>query len=62
MVYDEEGRVVVNFGKYKGRLLDEVFKQDPSYYDWMQKGDFAYDTKHKLTQLYLQFKQREKQS
>lgn len=62
LVYDEEGRVVVNFGKYKGRLLDDIFKQDPSYYDWMQKGDFAYDTKHKLTQLYVQFKQREKQS
>lgn len=55
--YNENNEVVVNFGKYKGRLLTDVFRTDPSYYDWMQRGDFAYDTKHKLAQLYLEFKQ-----
>lgn len=61
LAYDKDNRVVINFGKYKGRLLEEVFKQDPSYYDWMQRGDFPYDTKHKLTQLYVKYKQSEKQ-
>lgn len=62
MVYDANGKVVFNFGKYKGLPVFDVFGQDPSYYDWMQRGDFAYDTKHKLTQLYLEYKQSRKQA
>lgn len=60
MIYNEDGQVVFNFGKYKGRKVFDIFKQDPSYYDWMQRGDFAYDTKHKLTLLYIQYKQSTK--
>lgn len=60
MIYNENDEVIVNFGKYKGQRLFDVFKNDPSYYDWMQRGEFAWDTKHKLTQLYLQYKQSTK--
>lgn len=60
MAYNDNGEIIFNFGKYKGRTVFDVFSQDPSYYDWMQRGDFSFDTKHKLTQLYLEFKQSRK--
>jgi DNA polymerase III subunit epsilon len=54
MVYNEKREVVFNFGKYKGILVSEAFKKDPSYYDWMMKGDFPIDTKKKLTVIKLE--------
>jgi len=53
MVYNEKGLVVFNFGKHKGKVVTDVFRAEPSYYDWMMKGDFARDTKRKLTDLKL---------
>ncbi|MBE6312197.1 MAG: 3'-5' exonuclease [Bacteroidales bacterium] len=48
-VYDDKDNIVINFGKYKGRLLKEVLATDPSYYSWMMNGDFTLDTKKVLT-------------
>jgi uncharacterized protein (DUF3820 family) len=28
------------FGKYKGRLLEEIFVDDPSYLDWLAAQDW----------------------
>ena len=30
MVYNEDGKEVINFGKYKGKLVEEVLKTDPA--------------------------------
>ncbi|WP_207632791.1 3'-5' exonuclease [Foetidibacter luteolus] len=40
-----------NFGKHKGKAVTDVLKQEPQYYDWMMKGDFAMHTKQKLTEI-----------
>lgn len=56
LIYDTEHRVVVNFGKYKGLLLADVFKRDSAYYDWMMKGEFPLYTKKVLTEEYMRFK------
>ena len=53
IVKNEKGEEVFNFGKHKGKKVGDVFQIDPSYYDWMMKGDFATNTKHVLTQLRL---------
>ncbi len=45
------GKEVFNFGKHKGRAVDEVLKSEPQYYDWMMKGDFSLHTKKKLTEI-----------
>ncbi|MDR0754752.1 MAG: 3'-5' exonuclease [Prevotellaceae bacterium] len=50
-VYNDKDEVIVNFGKHKGRLLAEVLKFEPSYYDWMMNSDFALDTKNILTKI-----------
>lgn len=53
MVYNEKNQEVFNFGKYKGRLVEEVLKQEPAYYSWMMNGDFPLNTKQKLTEIKL---------
>lgn len=45
LVYDEQNREVINFGKYKGQLATEVFRRDPGYFSWIQQGDFPSNTK-----------------
>lgn len=54
IIYNIDGIPVFNFGKHKGKLVQDVFKTDFGYYDWMMNGDFAEDTKRRLTQLKLQ--------
>ena len=53
MVYNEKGQEVINFGKYKGRLVEEELKSDPSYYAWIMNGDFPLNTKKMLTEIRL---------
>jgi DNA polymerase-3 subunit epsilon len=53
MVRNQKGEVVFNFGKHKNKLVNDVFKEEPNYYDWMMNGDFPLDTKRKLTELKL---------
>ena len=53
IVYDENGREVFNFGKYKGMPVDAVLDRDPSYYAWMMNGDFSLNTKQVLTRIKL---------
>jgi DNA polymerase III subunit epsilon len=47
------GTEVFNFGKYINKPVLEVFKTDPSYYEWIMKGEFPLDTKRKLTEIKL---------
>lgn len=53
IVFNEKKEEVFNFGKHKGRSVAEVFEKEPSYYDWMLKGDFPAETKQVLTALRL---------
>ncbi len=53
IIYDENGVEVFNFGKHKGKTVEEVFRDDPSYYSWMMNGDFPLYTKRILTKLKL---------
>ncbi len=53
MVYNDEGKEIFNFGKHKGKPVSQVLADEPSFYDWMMKGDFPLDTKRKLTQIRL---------
>lgn len=56
--YNDKGEEVFNFGKHIGKTLAQVFSVEPSYYDWMMKGDFPEDTKRVLTRLYAQYKMK----
>jgi DNA polymerase-3 subunit epsilon len=53
VIYNEQKQEVVNFGKYKGRLVEDVFREDPGYYGWIMQGDFALHTKKVFTAIML---------
>ncbi len=53
IVLDENGIEVFNFGKHKGRGVEQVFAEEPSYYSWMMNGDFPLYTKKVLTEIKL---------
>jgi DNA polymerase III subunit epsilon len=54
IIYNDKGDAVFNFGKHRGKPVTQVLKSEPSYFDWMMKGDFTRDTKRKLTEIRLQ--------
>ncbi|HRI26012.1 MAG TPA: exonuclease domain-containing protein [Ferruginibacter sp.] len=49
--YNDSGREIFNFGKHKGRVVADVLRAEPQYYDWMMRGDFPLHTKQKLTEI-----------
>ncbi|MDE6801365.1 MAG: 3'-5' exonuclease [Muribaculaceae bacterium] len=53
IVYNEHGVEVINFGKYKGRPVEEVLLRDPGYYGWIKQGDFSGDTKRVFDRIKL---------
>jgi len=53
IVFNEKNQETFNFGKYKGKVVEEVFKTDTSYYDWMMKSAFPELTKRLLQTIKL---------
>lgn len=53
IIQNEKGEAVFNFGKYKGKPVEEVFAKDTGYYNWMMNGDFPLYTKKVLTSIKL---------
>ena len=50
--YDQQKREVFNFGKHKGKQVEKVFEDEPSYYDWMMKSEFPLSTKSCITEIW----------
>ena len=61
-IVGDDGKPVMteyfNFGKYKGKTVVEVLRQDPGYYGWIMGGDFTYNTKQVLTRIRLREAQK----
>lgn len=53
IIYDENGTEVFNFGKHKGKPVEKVLREEPSYYAWMMNGEFPLYTKKVLTEIKL---------
>ena len=58
MVYNDKGEELFNFGKHKGKRVEDVFNVEPSYYSWMMQGDFPLYTKRKLEAIYSRWNAR----
>ncbi|WP_299290411.1 exonuclease domain-containing protein [uncultured Mucilaginibacter sp.] len=52
MVFNEAGEELFNFGKHKGKKVEDIFQIEPSYYAWMMQGDFPLYTKRRLEAIY----------
>jgi len=53
IILDENGVEIFNFGKHKGKPVEKVLEEEPSYYSWMMNGDFPLYTKRVLTEIKL---------
>lgn len=56
IVLNEQQIPVFNFGKHKGKPVEDVFRIEPSYYSWMMQGDFPLFTKKIITEIRLKSK------
>ena len=56
LIYNDADKEVINFGKYKGKIAEDILRKEPSYYDWIMKSDFAQNTKDCFTRIRLRIK------
>lgn len=61
MVFNDKGEEVINFGKHKGRTVEQVFDMEPSYYAWMKQGDFPLYTKKKLDDIWQRWSKKKEE-
>lgn len=53
LVFNDDNKEVINFGKYKGKIAEDVLRNDPGYYSWIQQGDFQQNTKDAFARIRL---------
>ena len=52
LVFDDNGREIINFGRYKGKPAEEVLISDPGYFGWIDQGDFPGNTKRAFRRIF----------
>lgn len=57
-VYDKNEVACFNFGKHKGKPVEQVLSEEPSYYAWMMNGEFSINTKKVLETIKLKLLQK----
>lgn len=62
LILNENGEAVVSFGKHKGKTARQVWETEPSYFAWIEGGDFTLDTKRQFSQLKAQFQKERKEA
>lgn len=58
---NEKGQVVYNFGKHKGKTVEELMVAEPGYYGWMLDADFPLYTKRLLREEVERIKEQRRQ-
>lgn len=55
LILNDKDEPVISFGKHKGKTAREVYFSEPSYFAWIDNGDFTLDTKRQFALLKAQF-------
>jgi DNA polymerase-3 subunit epsilon len=53
IIFNQNNAEVFNFGKHKGKTVEDIFRIEPAYYDWMMKAEFPLSTKKLITAIKL---------
>lgn len=56
ILINEDGKEIFNFGKYKGKAVEEIFTIEPQYYDWIMKSQFPQYTKKIVDKIWQRVK------
>ena len=62
LVEGDDGEAVISFGKHKGRTARDVWNTEPSYFAWIEGGEFTLDTKRQFAKLKERFQAERKAS
>ena len=62
LVFGENNEPVISFGKHKGRSAREVYMTEPSYFSWIENGDFTLDTKRQFSLLRAKYDAEKKEA
>lgn len=56
IVLNDNDQPIFNFGKHKGKQVEEVFRREPGFFTWILSGDFPKNTKDVVLRLMTQYK------
>ena len=62
LLFGKDGEAIISFGKHKGKTAREVYCTEPSYFAWIQNGEFTLDTKRQFEILRQQFEAEKKEA
>ncbi len=62
LTYNENKEAVINFGKHKGKTAKEVYLNEPSYFSWIDNGEFTLDTKRQFSLLRQRFEKEKREA
>ena len=62
LILNDKNEPVISFGKHKGKTAREVYFSEPSYFAWIDNGDFTLDTKRQFASLKAQYEAEKKAS
>ena len=62
LLLGKDGEAIISFGKHKGKTAREVYRTEPSYFAWIQNGEFTLDTKRQFEILRQQFEAEKKEA
>lgn len=60
LAYNDKKEPVITFGKHKGKTAKEVYLHEPSYFSWIEQGEFTLDTKRQFALLRQEFDKERK--
>lgn len=52
IIYNQDHIPVFSFGKHRGKPVEQVLREEPSFYSWIMNNDFTLDTKRVLKEIY----------
>ncbi len=58
ILFNDKNQEILSFGKYKGRVVEDVLKENPAYNSWVQNADFPLYTKKVMQQIYNRMTQK----
>ena len=62
LAYNDKKEVIINFGKHRGKTAREVYETEPSYFSWVENGEFTLDTKQQFVMLRRQFEEEKQEA
>ena len=60
LILNDKDEPTISFGKHKGKTAREVYFSEPSYFAWIDNGDFTLDTKRQFSTLKAKFEEEKK--